>query len=796
MRALRDGTEHPKLLTCLPREDACISPFYAFLCRDQATADQAIRALPGEVPQHWSRIECFHPTLAPEGGEECRELAVLCFTEPVRRQPEICLSHLLDRELLSRLVVALQIETNSAATIFEGWVPETWDSVVWRPIEGFSRPKKVAPPRYNPFCELCREAASAALDNIENDLVAHCPRRSAERSECGKYGCRPTEFDRLRCPMFLRQRVDASPCGRSDQAAIDNVISCWTNGDHREYYETRCWAGFRQFAVPIVVFSHLLAVGLTGQFLLPEDTLPDRAMLAEDYPTLLQPAYRGRLARCLTGMKLACRRADAGGRPGAAWSSVLIEENDLRQRAAIFARSIRSIARLAERLYDDERLRAEHLFANFLFRRLAPRASSATPGELVAELLPEMARFWAVHSAFFLQGGDLEDGFRLVASTAGATPDVEQEELLVPKLRFSTEPRHVHARADRSDDAEELAVLDLAQRLTGQFGVRSALAVLVPVGVRRAVFLFVDRTAKHASRLPHRSQPDEDVPEFTRWMMLDTCAMVAECLRETWHLEDVRENETVIGHEIRSALALIRQPLGRLRALADGAYHDPAQRTVARGLIEQSRRVCQDARTGLDAALLSVERLRYQLGLTSTAVAVVGVDLVELVESKRRFFEYRWRGPTGGDALPTAAGWQADLSRVSKRYVSAEQTLLDLAVNNLLDNAFKYSFPGRVVDITAWTDEHASENVLQIANYGPVIEDDEVYRIGQRGFRGRQARCRKAVGSEGTGLGVYIVKQIIGRFGGSFGITSDVERHRTVACIRLPLWRVADGKAD
>jgi two-component system sensor histidine kinase MprB len=81
---------------------------------------------------------------------------------------------------------------------------------------------------------------------------------------------------------------------------------------------------------------------------------------------------------------------------------------------------------------------------------------------------------------------------------------------------------------------------------------------------------------------------------------------------------------------------------------------------------------------------------------------------------------------------------------------------LGRAVNNLLDNAGKYSPDGGSVEVSL----HGAE--LTVTDHGPGVPEDELAHIFDRFFRATNAR-----GQTGSGLGLAIVRQVAERHGGS-----------------------------
>jgi two-component system sensor histidine kinase MprB len=84
---------------------------------------------------------------------------------------------------------------------------------------------------------------------------------------------------------------------------------------------------------------------------------------------------------------------------------------------------------------------------------------------------------------------------------------------------------------------------------------------------------------------------------------------------------------------------------------------------------------------------------------------------------------------------------------------------LGRAVDNLLDNAAKYSPPDTVVEVGL----HDGE--LSVRDHGPGIPDDDREHVFDRFYRGATAR-----GRPGSGLGLAIVRQVAETHGGTIAV--------------------------
>jgi two-component system sensor histidine kinase MprB len=81
---------------------------------------------------------------------------------------------------------------------------------------------------------------------------------------------------------------------------------------------------------------------------------------------------------------------------------------------------------------------------------------------------------------------------------------------------------------------------------------------------------------------------------------------------------------------------------------------------------------------------------------------------------------------------------------------------LDRAVNNLIDNAIKFSEPGAPIEIALRDGE------LTVRDHGAGIESGDLPHVFDRFYRGRHARALP-----GSGLGLAIVRQVAEAHGGS-----------------------------
>ncbi len=94
--------------------------------------------------------------------------------------------------------------------------------------------------------------------------------------------------------------------------------------------------------------------------------------------------------------------------------------------------------------------------------------------------------------------------------------------------------------------------------------------------------------------------------------------------------------------------------------------------------------------------------------------------------------------------------------RVAPTWVSGSPTRIGRAVDNLLDNALKWSPDHGVVEVTC------ADGVLVVRDHGPGVDASDVDHIFDRFYRAPSAR-----GRPGSGLGLAIVAQVASDEGGT-----------------------------
>ncbi|HDX9588354.1 TPA: HAMP domain-containing histidine kinase [Bacillus pseudomycoides] len=122
---------------------------------------------------------------------------------------------------------------------------------------------------------------------------------------------------------------------------------------------------------------------------------------------------------------------------------------------------------------------------------------------------------------------------------------------------------------------------------------------------------------------------------------------------------------------------------------------------------------------------------------------------------------------------------EARLNVDSHLHMNGDGKLIARVFENLLTNAVRYGYDGQFVDMNGYIDHE--EVVVQVINYGDSIPEEDLPYLFDMFYTGDKARSEER---GGTGLGLFIAKNIIEQHNGTISAESNVVR--TIFEVRLP----------
>jgi len=102
-------------------------------------------------------------------------------------------------------------------------------------------------------------------------------------------------------------------------------------------------------------------------------------------------------------------------------------------------------------------------------------------------------------------------------------------------------------------------------------------------------------------------------------------------------------------------------------------------------------------------------------------------------------------------------------------FVNGDRLLLQLAINNLIDNAIKYSTKDKTVTIVL--SRQGNKAQIEIIDEGEGIKESEKSRIFEKFYRSGSESTRK---TKGTGLGLFLTRKIFADHKGNIKVTHNI----------------------
>jgi signal transduction histidine kinase len=248
---------------------------------------------------------------------------------------------------------------------------------------------------------------------------------------------------------------------------------------------------------------------------------------------------------------------------------------------------------------------------------------------------------------------------------------------------------------------------------------------------------------------------------LSAWLVLYAARRVREVYRGAERLRE--DGLRALSHDLRA-------PLGIIHGYAQMAAE--ATGSALRGYLERIRHCALQAldlvQNVLDVATVGVRPIAPRYGpVDANALATELVDL------------HRLPAVAKGIALSAAEAPQSLI-------VPGDAQLLERAVSNLISNAIKYTPAGGRVEVAVQSEASAVSWVVTDSGQGMTAAEQA--RLFQP-----FSRISTSFGTEGVGLGLYIVRRIAEAHGGTVQVASEIGRGSRFT-IRLP--RVAQPRAD
>jgi signal transduction histidine kinase len=215
-----------------------------------------------------------------------------------------------------------------------------------------------------------------------------------------------------------------------------------------------------------------------------------------------------------------------------------------------------------------------------------------------------------------------------------------------------------------------------------------------------------------------------------------------------------------VSHELKTPLASMRVLVD---TLLEGSYRDQQQVTEYLELVSKEN----ERLTGLIDNFLTfsrMERNKQAFAMTRTSPAAIARDAAEAVKTKFSKGKCRFEINIPDD-LPD---------------VTADRDAMVTVLVNLLDNAYKYSYDDKRIELSVFSED--SSVCFRVTDNGAGISRRSAKRIFNRFYQVDRSLARRA---EGCGLGLSIAKFIVDAHKGTISVESK-SGEGSIFTVKLP----------
>ncbi len=208
-----------------------------------------------------------------------------------------------------------------------------------------------------------------------------------------------------------------------------------------------------------------------------------------------------------------------------------------------------------------------------------------------------------------------------------------------------------------------------------------------------------------------------------------------------------------VSHELRTPLTLIR---GYAETLRDVTGENPDKRKKHLAIIvEETERLSNIVEDILNLS---------QLQSGTQPLQIESFSLKEMLMKMKTHYEIQ----------EEAKSFQIDKAMGLQENLLGDQKKIEQVLYNLIDNAFRHSNVGDMVEITV--KQNLNRVRIEVTDHGEGISQEDLEHIFERYYRGKRTDGKKV---KGTGLGLAIVKSIMELQQMPYGVNSELGKGAT-----------------
>ena len=219
--------------------------------------------------------------------------------------------------------------------------------------------------------------------------------------------------------------------------------------------------------------------------------------------------------------------------------------------------------------------------------------------------------------------------------------------------------------------------------------------------------------------------------------------------------EEIGDVSTAV-HQLRAPLTSIKWVLGMLQKDTSGSINDEQKDLIDKALENV------DCMSSLITDILRT----YQIEDGKLLLAFKKENVEEIIENEIKEL----------DVLAKSKEIKINFKKLGRKcpLINIDKGKIALVINNIMSNAIKYSNKGQIIEIETAIEDY--ELKISFTDFGIGIPDEQQVSIFSKFFRADNAVKTE---TDGTGLGLFISKNIIKAHGGNIWFDSHKDKGST-----------------
>ena len=266
----------------------------------------------------------------------------------------------------------------------------------------------------------------------------------------------------------------------------------------------------------------------------------------------------------------------------------------------------------------------------------------------------------------------------------------------------------------------------------------------------------IRKTFREEIKIKDRTLEVTTVPVMHKGDKLGVLAIVHDVSREKLIEQMKTEFVSIAAHQLRTPLSAIKWSISLLKEKIKG---DKDAEDLLEKLNQSNERMIRLIDDLLNVTRIEEGRYIYKPVPRDIVQIIESVIVLRVEAAKRKGIDFSFNKPK--EKIPE---------------VKVDEEKISIVIQNLVENAINYTPSGGKILVSIIYQKETQEILVEVKDTGIGIPKSEQQRVFSKFFRGTNAIKNE---TEGTGLGLFIAKNIIEAHGGKIWFKSEKDKGTT-----------------